>query len=126
MELNSIIDEIEKLLVKMFVRTNGGLETAPPHILSESALKIRTLLLQMVTKVSELELDYRRTKAARFDTLLKEGMKRSPAIDQLEFDLELIEKKIAVERVKNYMKYADNLVTAAQTDVKTQIFNSGL
>lgn len=127
MEVNEIVEQIEKFQVQLFVKSQGGVEIAPPHVAGPVGIKIRTLLTQMVDKVFDIELEYRRTKAARLDSFLKDGMKKSPAIDQLEFEPDLIDLKIKVERLKNYMKYADSLVSMVQSHIRSQqSFGDGL
>lgn len=93
---------------------------ADPVTLAENLLLIRGLLIQLVDKVADAELDYRRSKAARFDRFLKDGMKRSPGIEQLDLEPDLIDKKIATERLRNYMKYVDGLCTSIQSVLKVQ------
>jgi len=120
METDQIISQLDKFQVRLFVRDNGVVVPADPSTLAENLLLIRGLLIQLVEKVADAELDYRRSKAARFDKFIKEGMKRSPASDQLELEQDLIEKKIATERVRNYMKYVDGLCTSIQSVLRVQ------
>lgn len=121
MEVDEIIDAINSFAVKLFVRHGGQVEPANPTVLSENLLKIRGMLLQLVDKVADADLDYRRSKASKFDQLIKDGTKRSPAFDLLDVDKELIEKKIATERLRNYMKYIDGLCSSIQSVLKVQI-----
>lgn len=115
-----IINQIGKFETQLLIRGQSGVEIAPPATLSETIVKIRVLLLQLVDHVAEADLDYRRSKAARYDKFIKEGMKKSPAIDSLDFEQDLIEKRIAVERLRNYLKYVDSLVSSVQTAIKVQ------
>lgn len=120
MEVDDIIGLIEEYQTTLLVRGKAGVEINNPLALAEAIVKIRVLILQLVDKVAEHELDYRRNKAARYDRFLKEGMKRSPAVDSLDFEADLIEKKVALERVRGYMKHTDGLVSAVQTLLKVQ------
>lgn len=120
MQTEDIIAQLDKFQVKLFVRNGGDVVPAAPLVLAENLLLIRGLLIQLVEKVADAELDYRKSKAARFDRFLKEGMKRSPASDQLDMETDLIDKKIATERVRNYMKYVDGLCTSIQSVLKVQ------
>lgn len=120
MSPEQIISQIAKFETKLLIRGKSGVEIAPPQVLSETIVKIRVLLLQLVDHVADADLDYRRSKAARYDRFIKEGMKKSPAIDSLDFEQDLIEKRIAVERLRNYLKYVDSLVSSVQTAIKVQ------
>lgn len=120
MNTEEIIAQLDKFQVKLFVRRDGQVEPADPTTLANNLLLIRGLLIQLVEKVADAELDYRKAKAARFDRFIKEGMKKSPAMDMLEMEQDLIEKKISTERVRNYMKYVDGLCTSIQSVLKVQ------
>lgn len=120
MNTDEIIKQLEVFQVRLFVRRDGQVEPADPQTLAENLLLIRGLLIQLVDKVADSELDYRRAKASRFDRFIKEGMKKSPAFDMLEMEQDLIEKKINTERVRNYMKYVDGLCTNIQSVLKVQ------
>lgn len=120
MTVDRIIEQLDGFQAGLFIRTKGGIEPAPPEVLSSNLLLIRGLLVQLVDKVAETEQDYRRTKAARFDKFLKDGIKKSPAMDMLEMEPDLIEKKLATERLKNYLKYVDGLCTSVQSVLRVQ------
>lgn len=115
MDSNEIIAQLDKFQVKLFVRREGQVEPADPVTLAKNLMLIRGLLIQLVDKVADAELDYRKSKATRFDRFIKEGMKKSPAMDQLDMEKDLIDKKIATERLRNYMKYVDGLCTSIQS-----------
>lgn len=120
MEANEIIEQLNKFQVRLFRKVDGTVVPADPVTLAENLLLIRGLLIQLVDKVAEAELDYRKSKAARFDSFLKQEMKRSPAMDQLDFEQDLIDKKIATERLRNFMKYTDGLCTSIQSVLRVQ------
>jgi hypothetical protein len=120
MDTEQIIKQLDSFQVKLFVRTDGEVLPADPVTLSNNLLLIRGLLIQLVEKVYIAELDYRKTKASRFDRFLKEGMKKSPAFDQLEMEDDLIDKKLGTERLRNYIKYVDGLCTSIQSVLKVQ------
>jgi hypothetical protein len=120
MDANRIIEQIEKFQKQLLKSTSNGVEVNDPGPLSDAIVKIRILLVQLVDKVAEAELDYRRTKAARYDKFLKEGMKKSPAKDSLEFEQDLLEMASTAERLRNYMRYVDGLVSAVQSLLKVQ------
>jgi hypothetical protein len=109
METNEIIAQLDKFQVKLFRRVDGVVVPADPGTLAENLLLIRGLLIQLVEKVYEAELDYRKSKAARFDKFLKQ-----------DFETDLIEKKIGTERLRNYMKYIDGLCTSVQSVLRVQ------
>lgn len=99
--------------------TGQGQINAPTEV-SQAIVTIRLLLLQMVDLVSDADLDFKRTRAARFDKHLKDGVKRSPAEQMVKMDQELIAMENNVERVNKYMKYCDSLVSAVQSMLKVQ------
>lgn len=120
MKTEQIIEQLETFQTRLFVRNNNSVEPADPITLANNLLLIRGLLIQLVDKVAESEALYRHAKGKRFDELLKEGMKKSPAFDMLDLDKDLIDKKIETERVRNYMKYVDGLCTSVQTVLKVK------
>ena len=120
MQADQIIEQLDKFQVRLFVRHDGMVVPADPVTLSENLLLIRGLLIQLVDKVADAELDYRKSKAAAFDKLIKEGVKKSPAFDLLDVTPDLIDKKIATERLRNYMKYTDGLCTSIQSVLRVQ------
>jgi len=119
-QADQIIEQLDKFQVRLFVRHDGMVVPADPVTLSENLLLIRGLLIQLVDKVADAELDYRKSKAAAFDKLIKEGVKKSPAFDLLDVTPDLIDKKIATERLRNYMKYTDGLCTSIQSVLRVQ------
>lgn len=96
----------------------GSVIPASPASLATNLLLMRGALTRLVDVVYESDLDYRQTKAARYDKLIKEGMKKSPAFDQLEMEQDLILKKVTTERLRNYMKFAEGLCTSVQSVLK--------
>jgi hypothetical protein len=117
---NQIITELDKFQAQLFVRRDGAVVPSDPVTLANNLLRIRGLLIALVDHVADADLDYRKTKAARFDKLIKEGVKRSPAMDQLDMEEDLIDKKITAERLRNYAKYVDGLCTSIQSVLKVQ------
>ena len=120
MNTDEIIKQLEVFQVRLFVRRDGQVEPADPQTLAENLLLIRGLLIQLVDKVADAELDYRKTKASRFDRFVSEGIKKSPAMDLLKMEQDLIEKEVSTERVRNYMRYVDGLCTSIQSVLKVQ------
>lgn len=120
METDEIIEQLDKFQARLFVRRGGQVEPADPTVLANNLLLIRGLLIQLVDKVADHELEYRKAKASRFDKFIKDGMKKSPAMDQLDMEEDLIDLKIATERVRNYMKYVDGLCTSIQSVLRVQ------
>ena len=98
METDQIIKQIEKFQTNLLRPGQNGVEINDPGALSEAIVKIRVLLVQLVDKVADAELEFKRTRAARYDKLITEGVKRSPAIDTLKFDQELIQMEADAER----------------------------
>jgi len=120
MDAEQILKQIERFEAMLLVKGASGIEVAAPQVLGENIVKIRVLLVQLIDVVAAAEKDYRHSKAERYDKFIKEGMKRSPATEMLDFEKDLIDKKIAVERLRGYMKYIDGLVSSVQTLVKVQ------
>lgn len=120
MTAEKLIKKIGEYEAKLLYRGASGIEVSPPEVLAKSIVTIRLLLVQLIDVVADAEKDYRKTKAVRFDKFIKEGMKKSPALDQLDFEDDIIEKKIEVDRLRGYMKYTDGVVSAVQTLIKVQ------
>jgi hypothetical protein len=128
METDQIIEKLNNLMVASFRRDPDSpkdIIPVAPIQLSNNLLHIRGLLLQLVDKVADSERDYRLSKAAKYDELIKtlvneKPMSRSAASDQLDYEPTLIEKKIATERVRNFMKYVDGLCTSMQSVLRVQ------
>lgn len=115
-----IIEQLNGFQVKLFVRRGGAVEPADPVTLANNLLLIRGLLIQLVDKVADAELEYRHAKASKYDEKIKAGEKKSPAIDSLKMDQELIDMEIETERVRNFMRYTDGLCTSIQSVLKVQ------
>lgn len=120
MQTDKIIEQIEKFQTQLLRPGDNGVEINNPVALSEAIVKIRVLLVQLVDKQCDAELAFKRTRAARYDKLIAEGTKRSPATDILKFDQELIQMESDAERIRNYSKYVDSLVSAVQSLLKVQ------
>lgn len=120
MPTDEIIAQLDKFQVKLFRRVDGVVVPADPTTLAENLLLIRGLLIQLVEKVYEAELDYRKSKATRYDKFVKEGLSKNAAAVQLDYEQDLIDKKIGTERLRNYMKYIDGLCTSVQSVLRVQ------
>lgn len=120
MNADKIIEQIEKFQTQLLVNHGNGVEINNPQALAEAIVKIRVLLVQLVDKVADAQLEFKRTRAARYDKFITEGMKKSPAVDALKFEQDLIEMESAAERIQGYMKYVDSLVSAVQSLLKVQ------
>lgn len=124
METDEIIAQLDTFQARLFIRRNGQVEPADPVTLSNNLLLIRGLLIQLVDKVADSELMYRKAKASRYDSFLtahkpgEKGMSKSAAMDKLDMEDDLIDMKITSERIKNYMRYTDGLCTSIQSVLK--------
>lgn len=124
METDEIIAQLDNFQARLFIRRNGQVEPADPTTLSNNLLLIRGLLIQLVDKVADTELLYRKSKAARYDSFLtahkpgEKGLSKSAAMDKLDMEDDLIDMKITSERIKNYMKFTDGLCTSIQSVLK--------
>lgn len=121
MNPEQIIKQLDIYQARLFVKTpEGRLEPAAPGVLSTNLLLIRGLLVQLVDVIAVTERAYRKSKAIKFDELVKSGVKKSPAFEMLELDSELIDQKIDTERFKGYLKYVDGLCTSVQSVLRVQ------
>lgn len=120
MDVDKIIQQLERFQAQLLIKSNGTVEVADPATLSATGVKIRVLLVQLVDKLAIIERDYRHSKAAMYDKLIKEGVKKSPALDQIDLTPEIIDKRIEAERIRGYAKYVDSLVSSIQTHIKVQ------
>lgn len=120
MEADAIVDQITKYSNLLYYRDPETKQLSPalPEALANNLLLIRGLMLRLIDFVSDAEVKYRHAKASRFDQFIKDGMKKSPAFDQLEMESDLIEMKISVERLRNYLKYTEGLCTSVQSVLK--------
>lgn len=117
---DEIIDQLETFQSRLFVRTSEGVEPAAPGVLSTNLLLIRGLLVQLTPIIASSDREARLTKARKFDELIKNGEKKSPAYDSLKMDKDLIELETGAERIRNYAKYVDGLCTSIQSVLKVQ------
>lgn len=119
MEADHLIGLITKYSNGLYRHDVDG-ETVPayPDDLAKNLLLIRGAVTRLIDVVYDAELEYRRTKAARYDKFIKSGMKKSPAFDQLEMEPDLIEMKANTERVRNYLKYTEGLCSSVQSVLK--------
>lgn len=125
-EIDSIIRTITQLEAKTLIRNfNGQIELAGPSVLADTASKIAVLLQQVVDPLALIEREFRQTKAQRFDTFLKQGIKKSPALDSLKMEPDLIDMEIAVNRIQAFVKRTEQSITTTQSNmrVKTGVAN---
>lgn len=106
------------ILLEKQIPTKHGL--ANPHILSEIAVKLSVLLARLTDPLSQEELQYKESKASKFDSLVKGGMKPSPAGDTLKMDRDLIKREIEIERIKGYLKRTDQIISTLQTHIRVK------
>lgn len=120
MNADDVVDQITKYSNLLFYRDVETKQLSPalPEALANNLLLIRGLMLRLIDFVADAELEYRHSKAQRFDQFIKDGMKKSPAFDQLEMEKDLIDMKINVERLRGYLKYTEGLCTSVQSVLK--------
>lgn len=118
-QADNIVNQITQYSNDLYDRDkDGNLVPNLPEALANNLLLIRGLMIRLIDIVADAELEYRKAKAARFDKFIKEGMKKSPAFDQLEMEDDLIDMKITTERLRNYLKYTEGLCTSVQSVLK--------
>lgn len=120
MDSEQILKQLGEYQSKLFTRQGGEVIPASPDKLSANLLPIRQLLILLVDKVAESELEYRKAKAARYDEILQtqengKPVSKSAATDAVDRDPKLAELKIQGERLRNYMRYTDGLCTSIQS-----------
>ncbi len=120
-EVNQIIDQINNLESNLLVRTPQGIEVAPPHVVGATLTKLSILLQQAVDPLTQMDLNFRKTRAKRLDEFLagtkdRPAMKKSPAMDSLKFEIDLIEMESAVNRVNSYIKLTQQMISTFQTN----------
>jgi len=93
---------------------------ADPHTLSETIAKISVLLAQLVDPIFDAELSYKQSRAKKYDDLLKKGEKKSPAAEAMRFDPELIKMENDVERIRNFIKRTEQIISTTQTHIRVQ------
>lgn len=120
MTTDKIIEQINQFQTNLLIKTNNGTELNNPAVLGETIVKIRVLLVTLVDRYAEADLEFRRLRAQKYDVLLKEGVKKSPAYDSLKMDMELIVLESHAERLRAYMKHVDGLVSSVQSMLKIQ------
>lgn len=120
MTTEQIIEQIDRFQANLLTKRDGQVEINDPVTLSETIVKIRVLLVTLTNKVADAELEYKRLRAGKYAQNIKDGMKRSPASDSLRYDEELIEMESVSDRLRNYMKYVDGLVSSVQSLLKVQ------
>jgi K+/H+ antiporter YhaU regulatory subunit KhtT len=120
-QVNQIIDSINNLESQLLVRdTQGKISLATPGVICNILPRLSILVQQAVDPMSQLDLRFRKSRAARFDQLLKEGIKKSPAMDQLKMEVDLIEMEAAVNRISNFVKLTQSTITTFQTNLRLQ------
>lgn len=120
-EIDQIINKINELENGLLARDRTGRITiAPPPQIGEILPRLSILLQQAVDPMSKIDLEFRRARAARYDRFIKEGMKKTPAIDQLKFEQDLIEMESAVNRINNFVKLTQSTITTFQTNLRLQ------
>lgn len=124
METDQIIKQLDGFQAKLFVREGGVIIPADPVTLANNLLLIRGLLIQLVDKVAKADLEFKKTRAAKFHKLIEAGSKKSPASDELKMDEELIQLEVGAEQIRNYMRYVDGLCTSIQSVLKVQSSSS--
>lgn len=120
MTADQIIEKIGGLQRKLFIVKDGQPTPAQPSVLASNLLLIRALLVELTPIIAAGDREYRLTRAAKYDELLKAGEKKSPAADATKLTPEIIELETEVERIRGYYKAVDGLCTGIQSVLKQQ------
>ena len=118
--MEKLIQEINRLEMEMLVKRDGEVHLVEMHILSETIARIAIYLTKLAEHASEAEINFKLKRAKKYDELLKEGIKRSPAGEALRFDEELIKSEGEVERLRGYIKRCDSVITTIQTHISVK------
>lgn len=118
--MDKLVNEINRLELSMLHKTGGKVELAQPTYLSEVIAKIAIYLSQLSDEVTNSELAYKQSRAARFDSLLKDGEKPTSAERLIRFDKELIKKESDADRIRNFIKRTENVITTIQTHIRVK------
>lgn len=118
--MDKLVEEINRLELSMLKKVGGRVELANPTYLSETIAKIAIYLSQLSDEVTNAELNFKQSRAARFDSLLKEGEKRTAAETFIRFDQELIKAESDADRLRNFIKRTENVITTIQTHIRVK------
>jgi hypothetical protein len=118
--MDKLVQEINRLELGMIHKVSGRVELANPVKLSETIAKIAIYLAQLSDEVTNAELRYKQARAAKFDRLLKDGEKRTAAVDFIRYDQELIKAESDADRLRNFIKRTENVITTIQTHIRVK------
>lgn len=116
-KLQAIRDREANLLIKT---ANGTIKIAEPTVLSENVTILAIMLSELIEPLTELELQYRETKAAKYTSLIKSGVSRSAAKGETEVDVELARLKVDINRLENYIRRTEQIITTVQSHIKSK------
>lgn len=118
--MDKLVEEINRLELSMIRKVGGKIELSSPIVLSETIAKIAIYLSQLSDEVTNTELDFKQSRAAKFDSLLKSGEKRTAAETFIRFDQDLIKKESDADRLRNFIKRTENVITTIQTHIRVK------
>lgn len=118
--MDKLIQEINRLELSMISKANGRIELLPPGYLSETIAKIAIYLSQLGDEQVNAELEYKMARAKKFDQLIKNGEKRTGAETLVRFDVDLVQAESNSERLRNYIKRTEGVITTIQTHIRVK------
>lgn len=118
--MDKLVKEINRLELSMLHKVGGKVELANPTYLSETIAKIAIYLSQLSDEVTNAELAYKQSRAARFDSLLKNNEKPTSAERLIRFDQDLIKMESDADRLRNFIKRTENVITTIQTHIRVK------
>lgn len=118
--MDKLVQEINRLELSMLNKVGGKVELANPTYLSETIAKIAIYLSQLSDEVTNAELAYKQSRAARFDSLLRNNEKPTSAERLIRFDQELIKMESDADRLRNFIKRTENVITTIQTHIRVK------
>lgn len=113
--MDKIIERIT-ILEKNLVTPQG---LAQPMVLSENIVKIAILISQLVDPLSEAELEFKQKRAREYHRL-RESFATTTARDEIKMDEKLIRQEIEIDKVKNFIKRTEQILSTIQSHIKVK------
>ena len=118
--MDKLVAEINRLELSMITKQDGQVRLSHPSMLSETIAKIAIYLSQLSDEITNAELNFKQNRARKFDELLKGGEKRTAAETFIRFDEDLIKAESDAERLRNFVKRTETVITTIQTHIRVK------
>jgi hypothetical protein len=117
--MEQLVKEINRLELSMIIKHQGVTQLKPPGVLSETIAKIAIYLSQLSDEVTNAELNFKQERARRFHENRKKESS-SAAERMVRFDEELIKLESEADRLRNFIKRTENVITTIQTHIRVK------